>query len=128
MNMQPQKFHSSTPSDNAWLKQIGPRAIAADAYSPFGASISESPMKILKAPVSRQFGAEVVARTYPQWLEAVAIVIFAMFPVGLVLGFLGLGGLGLLVLGFAFVGLWVFGNIAARVRRDVRVLRDVVSR
>ena len=55
---------------------------------------------------------------YPVWLNRVSTVVLALFPIALALLLLGQTKPGILALGIAFYGLWVFGEIADSYRKN----------
>ncbi len=68
--------------------------------------------------------ARTVGRTYPAWLNAVAWPVLLLVPVGLIILFVGYSSVGLAFLFIGFMGIWIFGNLAATLGRDVRRYRD----
>ena len=60
-----------------------------------------------------------VGRTYPAWLNLVSWLVLAVIPLGLFIIYLGISTVGLGFMFVGFLGIWVFGNIAARKGRDV---------
>ena len=58
-------------------------------------------------------------RSYPVWLNLVSWMVLVATPLGLFILLLGNSVVGLTLLFVGFLGIWIFGNIAARIGRDV---------
>lgn len=54
---------------------------------------------------------------YPKWLNILTVPILLLFPVGVIVALVGYGTAGIAIVGLAFLGVWVFGNLAQRLKR-----------
>lgn len=68
-----------------------------------------------------------IGRTYPAWLNLVSWAVLAIIPLGLFFIYLGISTVGLGFMFVGFLGIWVFGNIAARKGRDVTRVTNLAS-
>lgn len=59
---------------------------------------------------------------YPLWLNIMSSIILLMIPIGIMTIFVSETA-GLLILIFAFLGIWIFGNIARRIRITKNIRR-----
>ena len=62
---------------------------------------------------------EIVGRTYPGWLNLTTFGILGLILIGLILLFSNTPILGVLSLAAGFLGIWIFGDLAAHLGRDV---------
>lgn len=55
---------------------------------------------------------------HPLWLNVVSWIVLTLVPLGVLLTLFGVGIIGVFVMGAGFLGIWIFGELAARKRRD----------
>lgn len=70
---------------------------------------------------------EIVGRTYPSWLNLTTFGILGLIFIGLILLFSNTPILGVLSLAAGFFGIWIFGDLAAHLGRDVTRVSTVGS-
>lgn len=56
-------------------------------------------------------------KSYPDWLNRVSWAVLPVVPVGLILLLLGFVVAGSVIIALGFLGIWVFGSVAARLKR-----------
>ena len=70
---------------------------------------------------------EIVGRTYPGWLNLTTYGVLGLIFIGLILLFSNTPILGVLSLAAGFLGIWIFGDLAAHLGRDVTRVSTVGS-